>query len=590
MAGITIPEKQPYYLSIPNSDGCTESFDSNLPVRTTDISRFQLKLDACENAPNIIPNGNFANITGTTADEFTIVNVLGTGRCIWYSLGGNYLLVDNQDTGSSGFSNVIFRTTNNCLQHGYYKLTLNVSAPEIDTTGVNELTIVSSSDGSVKDLFLEDLVEGDNEIYFWHSSTAATLAFYFTLAETSSLARIGIYNIDLERMPIEVGFGIENTVTGTTTVYRVEDYLDYTTQEDDKFTLVDEWLTVFIDWTTLGLSAGCYKFCMYDPCLNTNNQLLIQNGYLDEEAGGWTFSGTVKPTFQNTYVDFSNTFISPYPKMTSDDTLISGYTYTVEIDLLTVDTGSITLTVGSGSNTSNIAITNADSNTTVSTTLSGDDSAFYLTAVSLSSIGFEVDRIRVYLSDSDLTCNKESLTLNLGIHTCSTEVKMCHDEEDFGGFKFSRTGYVIAFRLPGILTLADDPFQYLNRLVYKNSAGRQRVVYGQLETYYDFKVDEVSEHIAKVLSLSLLIDHLYLDDTEYVVPSGETPQLERINGTDNLYGWICTVQEKIENIVNRATTAEGVGCLNEDQDCLLDPQTDLCVVDPITGEPVLSYE
>jgi len=589
--GITFLDWQPISFNITGaSDTCTPSdYTYNFPIERTDNTYIQAQIQPCSDEVNLVQNGDFGSITGTQADDWSTPVTSGTAEAYWLNVQGGVLIVTNQDTGSATFSTVSFNTSNQVVQEGYYKGTINIGGVDSESAGTNTLTISTTTVGTVFTSLFENLVIGENTFYFWHDGTVPEeLNFSIIMSDTNFVAGVSVTSVEVKRMPLETAFGVVNTDTDTVEqLFKIEDYLSYTTQTSDEITLIDQWLTINIDWSTLGLSNGCYKVCFYDPCLNTNSQLRINNPHLAQLQGEWTFG--LGAGFNSYHQLLFNVGGGGTATATNTATLQSGLTYNVDFVLGTV-TANSSITAVSGANTSSINITAGDSNSTVSTTITGDDAVFKITGSAVGTFAIFLKSVRVYLSDADLTCNKESDQMKLGTWECSTLVRMCHDENAHG-FKFTGgTNFTLVARLPKTL-LTNVKYRYKDRIVNTNSNLYHRNVYGERFRQIDFRADLIPEYVLDFLSLIPVIDHIYLDGEEYIVPEDEEPQIRMSENAKGFYNYVVTLEEKSQVISrNRATTTEGVGCVDGAVLCLLDPQTDLCVIDPSTGEIVLSYE
>ena len=555
---LTLIDNQPIKLEVPSSsEPCYEVFDHVLPVESTDVTQFQFRISECFN--QIITESDFslAGVNWSTA-------VTGTGQITHYSSLGSFYVID-QSGGGAGTANLY--TSEKVLQTGYYKLKIGIGSWNLDDFSF--LNLYGNTSGTlIKSYYGNSVEAGELVIYFEYDSAGAhdELSIQLGLNSSGGTDSISIFYVELYRMPVDnLKIGLCDVDTGVpSTVLQYSSGSAY-------FNIIDDYVTVSLDWAALKLSTGCYRVCLYDPCQNTNSQLQIDNQWFDgdDQNEYWTATagtGTINVTDGIAAFSAGSGMTK---QLENSAVLESGVSYTVEVDLLTV-TGATTLEVGSGLNTATQAITVADSNTTITLTLTGGGDVFYITG-NLGTFTFDVEEVRVYLaSDSGLLANYESNILKLGVFGCSVLVRMCADN-DFQGFKFIGTGFTISVRVDKS-ELRLDGADFLDMEGHDDSLGFYRNTHGRRRTRWEFASERLPQHLAECFLNMPIMHHVYLDGVEYAVPVGEEPGLSRVNrAMVGYYNFSVILRKKEEQIVNITDSAEGSGCASTDNNYIILP-------------------
>ena len=170
----------------------------------------------------------------------------------------------------SGTSGSYANSTSVFEQNKYYKISITV------------VSIVGTLDVYIESVFLGSISSVGTHDFYGFADTLLSTGYLVicpqTDGATACLSNVTSFEILTEfRIVLYDSNGVYNT--------------DFTYSGNPKyFTFSKDTVTISIDWSELGITSGCYYFCVLDPCENTNGQnypAVITNPTFTGSATGW---------------------------------------------------------------------------------------------------------------------------------------------------------------------------------------------------------------------------------------------------------------------------------------------------------------
>lgn len=471
-------ENQPVFLGTTNACSNDSDFTYNQLVDVTDTTQFQLRLDPCISAPQLIDNPNFETDSDwTTGDNVGIADDLlcWTGETV------------------AGTSGSYANSTSVFEQNKYYKISI---------------TVDSITNGSL-DVYLESELLGS-------ISNAGTFDFYGfanTLLSTGYL--VICPNTD----------GVEACISNVTSFEILTNFIipiydsegNYVTQinytdDAEYFTFSKDTVTVSIDWSELDILSGCHYFCVLDPCENANGQnypAVITNPNFTGSATGWQLglawsysANTVIGTFGMSNILAQTNVFSSYSNSYSITVTITAGT-SIDLDVYFGETLVDTLTSIGTHTVSGVPYGNGS----LSFVIQGGSN------ITIDSV------VAVEVTEEDYTCNMTSNMFKIGDYSsdCTLLINACNNEDGMG-FVFDGSGFSPILRVNGKLK---EPKYNNERLTYTDSKGKKIIYYfaGRKQKY--LCVDLEPEYILDYLWSLFGYDKFYIDGVAYVVDDDE---------------------------------------------------------------------
>ncbi len=498
-------------------------------VEQGDITQFQIGLEPCILADNIIVDGNFEN---DLAD--------------WQTSGAGWSAINNEACHSGNASGTIFQDV--LTPNKYYQVEFEVK----ENSGVFGDLVVQIGN------FISFVITGIGTFTVSGFTDTSKIAFLSPVGGEVCIDNVSVFEVDINYI-----FGICDQDGNVLTTINLLDSFTPGTEfnppfiNDATFNLTDGALTVFIDWTDLGIQDGCRNIFILDPCVNNRGQNGLFNGDFHLNSG-WTAVDVAGGAFvilsgKGSYAGGAGASESTF---TNDDTTLGvGVSYDVTYTLSNMSNTNITIKLGTVSGTTR------NSNGTFSDTIISDGTTFNIFADSTAAGGGEIDDIELSLTnDSDIIKDNVSNEFSLGFQDCTLLINACNDTDQFG-FEFDQSNFSPTIRVCAKLVQS----QYgADRVVERNSFARYRNVFYQRTKTKLLKIDSQPEYVHDFLSLLLGFDHFYIDGTEFFVPQDE----EYIPNYDGDQDNIGSVQF---NVAFKEKLTRNVICEEEGSGCALPP-------------------
>jgi len=527
-------DNQPVVFNVVEDDCLCDTLRATQLVSQGDITQFQIGLEPCGLAQDLISNGSFES-----------------GLTDWV-VGDGWASVDNEACHSGNAPGSISQsilTTNK-----YYQVVFTV----VEASGLAAFVSIGNSSFSIIDI-------GTGTFVFSGFAFTSDLSFFASGQTELCIDNVSVFEIDLHYI-----FGVCNKDGLILSKFNLLDSLtpgsgsNLPFINDAKFNLTDGKLTVFVDWTDLGISNGCRNIFILDPCINQNGQNGVFNGDFsiddgwqaaDVAGGAFIISGS-KGTYAGTGAASESTF-------TNDETqVLSGLQYRVTYTISNIANTDISIVLGTNSGTVR------NSNGTFIDVITSNGSDFKIFADSTAAGTVQIDDILMELvNDSDIVKDDISNDFELGVFDCTLLINGCNDTDQFG-FEFDQSNFSPTVRLYAKKVRS----QYeADRSTERNSFARFTNVFYQRTKTSQLIIDTQPEYIHDFLSLLLGFDHFYIDGVEYFVPEDEE-YVVNYDGEQDTRGSVqfaVTIKEDL--VRNVKCEAEGAGCtlppnflLNED--------------------------
>jgi len=313
---------------------------------------------------------------------------------------------------------------------------------------------------------------------------------------------------------------------------------------DGYFNFEGGYFTASIDWETLGITDGCYRLGVIDPCPCSQRGIIpldfitgIHNWSL---ASSWSILGGTA-----TY-DGSST-----GQAILNHVLCSGTEYRVKY----------TISGMSGNEEFNVRLgaqngTTVTSDGTYTENITASGTSFIMIGNSTSGTQtFDVTNMTIFATDPSLIYSNFIKVSSTDFGCKTYNIAMCNDSNALG-FGFENTGFRPNFRIEASLVRGSYP---MSRESYEYSNGVKSVTYGRERVARELGVDLILL-LVDFMSLSLLVDHFYIDDVEYFVEDDEFPTVSW-DDNQHLGGFTLNVSKKTQLIENRRLSSATVGCI-----------------------------
>lgn len=517
-------------------DECAcDTLETTQLVSQGDITQFQIGLEPCLLSENLVINGAFED-----------------GLNDWTQTGAGWSVINGEACHSGNQSGSIFQAI--LTEEKYYQVEITVTQ---NTGVVGDLTVIIGD-------FVPFNLTGVGTFTVAGFANTENFSIFAASGAEVCVDNVSVFQVDLNYI-----FGICDKGGNVLSTTRLLDSLtpggefNPPSINDEKFNLTNGKLTVFTDWTDLGISNGCRSIFILDPCVNQNGQNGVFNGDFsipdgwiptDVAGGAWVISSG-KGTYAGTGAASESTF-------TNDETQVGiGLQYSVTYTLSNVVNTEVTIQLGTAS-----GITRNSDGTFVDI-ITADAATFNIFADSTAAGSAQIDDILLELvNDSDIVKDNVSNQFELGTHSCTLLINGCNDEPNFG-FEFGDSGFSPTIRIFAKLARALYP---ADRVVERNSFARFRNVFYQRTKTKQLIVNFQPEYVHDFLSLLLGFDHFYIDGIEYFAGEDEE-YVPDYNEQDNVATVEFAVTLKEDLVRNVQCVEEGSGCqlppnflLNED--------------------------
>ena len=508
-------ENQPVFLGTTNTCSNDSEFVYNQLVDVTDTTQFQLRIEPCISAEQIIVNPNFE-----TDSDWSLGDNVGIA-------GGQLCWTGETISGTSGsYAN----STSVFEQNKYYKISITV------------VSIVGTLDVYIESVFLGSISSVGTHDFYGFADTLLSTGYLVicpqTDGATACLSNVTSFEILTEfRIVLYDSNGVYNT--------------DFTYSGNPKyFTFSKDTVTISIDWSELGITSGCYYFCVLDPCENTNGQnypAVITNPTFTGSATGWQLgldwsysANTVIGTFGMSNTLAQTDVFSSYS---------NSYSITVEITAGT----SIDLDVYFGETLVD-TLTSIGTHTVTGIPYGNGSLSFVMQGGSKITI---TSVIPVEIAKQDYVCNMTSNMFKIADYSsdCTLLVNACNNEDGMG-FVFEGSGFSPQVRLNAKLK---EPKYSNERLTYTDSVGKKINYYFKGRKGKYLCVDLEPEYILDFLWTLFGYDNVYIDGIAYTVDDDEFSPTYVL---DNVGSVRFLVSKKTQDVKN-------INCSSEENNCVI---------------------
>lgn len=508
-------ENQPVFLGTTNTCSNDSEFVYNQLVDVTDTTQFQLRVEPCISAEQIIVNPNFE-----TDSDWTLGDNVGIadGQLCW---------IGETISGTSGsYAN----STSVFEQNKYYKISITV----VSIVGTLDVYMESELLGSISSVGTHDFYGFANTLL----STGYLVICPQIDGTTACLNNVTSFEI-LTNFIIPIYDNDSNYVTKTS--------YDGNPQF---FTFSKDTVTISIDWSELGITSGCYYFCVLDPCVNTNGQnypAVITNPTFTGSATGWQL-GLDWSYSANTVIGtlgMSNTL--------AQTDVFSSYSNSYSIIVEITAGTSIDLDVYFGETLVD-TLTSIGTHTVTGIPYGNGSLSFVMQGGSNITI---TSVIPVEIAEQDYVCNMTSNMFKIADYSndCTLLINACNNEDGMG-FVFEGSGFSPQVRLNAKLK---EPKYSNERLTYTDSVGKKMNYYFKGRKGKYLCVDLEPEYILDFLWTLFGYDNVYIDSVAYTVDDDEFSPTYVL---DNVGSVRFLVSKKTQDVKN-------VNCSSEDNNCVI---------------------
>lgn len=468
-------------------------------IEKADRTSFQFELDACGTAWTVLTNGDFANggsdwvQTGTWAFNFGIAT---------------------SPIGTSGTIQQSFEQTNS----DYYKISFYA---EVNNGFLN----VFNGSG-----FFESTQRSGYHEYIFSASSTTEINFSFSEALGGTISNISLVPINGD-VRVDV-LDQSDTVQATLPT--------------SMFTYNGGFFTVNVDdWDSLGLSNGCYKFAVYDPCecsqfgfagddFRTPNQWRVITGAVNITGGEMQF-GFIGDT-----------------QVRSRALLCPNTEYEISYTLTGMSVGdSFEVRIGTTNGTTRTA--DGTYTETLSTSFTGDIEVRF---IATNTAAFEVGRFTIEAVTPIISYTSVDFQLS-DDHKCTVLVEACGDGNQFN-FGFDGTGFKPIVRLESTYRTSNYPttktgYEFSNgfkKVPYMRTRQAKSLLFGSPEYIHDFA------------RLWVGFDNVYIDGTLMASEDEEPPTVSWEEDLD--FGIVTFVFSKQELTEKRSCSSKlSIGCQDD---------------------------
>lgn len=326
-------------------------------------------------------------------------------------------------------------------------------------------------------------------------------------------------------------FVIEDVEDGTvaTVIDAVASLSDpYTEGSECQFT--PDYLTLSVDWQTLGIANGCYKIGVCDADLST----YFQNGCRNQELyNSWTDSdGNVQ--VRNWVISTTGTGVMEIPfqgllRFKADggagtvtlrqDGLKVGATYQYNLDIQSITGGSVTVSFGTTAGTSHT--TTGIKGETIACAGNNQLTVTYSGNAQNTVIGY----IRIQMIDADLTPDYYSNPFYLADTHNRTVLINANNRESVFGLQFGYPNFTPRIRIRGYIA-PDNNAYTTERNTSESAKGLRDVYYFKRRKAQILVIESEPRFIHDFLSLLGGFDHVMVDNIEYFINEDDYPPVK----------------------------------------------------------------
>lgn len=577
---IVYTPNQPQTIDVVGGIYTDEGFNFNNIVNADDITKFQFKLYPHPNVPALLANEEFNGSSYNVSGQWYL------GQATYQSLFGGYVYNTNNVT------TTIYQTLSNVSENAFVEVTINFeqnnSGGYIDL-GSQRYELPKNVTGEQKYYFIVE--SGAQTLYIVSYPTVYTKSFIVTYAR-------------MREVSLNYIFVLRDNNGDVVSSKKLYTYINSTNiYGSTPFRRIDNYITYSHDWT--GEPEGCYTIEVLDSIFNTNMQNGLHNAYfnvddIDADGSSLGWIGTKTETLGNLVtvtINASGQLTVDVPavnnhgwSLVSRTNTLAGVIYNINI-LVVSTTGTVSISYGTIINETGATVSGAG---LLTDTFVGDGNPFIFRVYSTGAARTIVlSYILVELAnENDYVANYESNGFSLTNSSDNTiEISACNDVDSFG-FSFPTSDFSLNTRLKGKIT---NPQYDSDREAYINNAGNTRTTYFRRQKIKLIKIDLVPEYMLDFLTLLGGMDHIYINDLEFVPSIDEFIQVNYDQNLDNFAKVILFLFQKDSTAFKKVTTALGPGCGTTpsylvDPHDINDPDDDENIIDPQTGDPILSLE
>lgn len=523
------PKHQPIQFEqyLPNE--CrAEEYDFQSLAEQGDYGTFQVNVNPCSGAQNVIPNPTFDPSESVEPNwEWTVTGGFaqpGSGAC----------------KGNDGSSASLFKDDIFVIGRAY------------------QITVTMSSLNGALQIY-----NGTTLIYTIYNLGVTTFSFIAT--DTSVNISFDdpqnygcIDSITALAFSPNMAFGIIDENGDTAFVATFDNNPEF-------FTFVENTVTIRFLWSDLGLSNGCYRIGFADGCTNTNAQFGIFNQTFDSQETGWQvneigpidieflnlenpLSGDLEPAVQATEALMVGSIVSTVTALTVGQC----YEITIEPDYINDADGL--LRVYCGTSFVEFFLDGIDP-LTKQITCTGNGTFTIEFEMNTSTI-MAIFGFNVTLCDTaDFEFDYMSQSFKLADdHPCTHLISMTCNQNALN-YVFVGSGFEPNVRLRSELyNIAPEEI----RLSYHENTGYKKLVYGEVRFHFFFVVDMMPAWLLHFFPYYCrLANNFYIDGDLYFI-EGETPTPEWATDITNFGTVRIEVSENPQ--MNRNANLNTSGC------------------------------
>lgn len=589
---------QPQKVDTPASACVVDEFNYSNIINADDITKFQFQVYPRANAVYLNNTPEFDQDIGTTVTG--ALGCTGTG-CVkwttpatggfeWTSLLGGFIYDSN-----TNFAQITQLNSSNNYTYAAgtmleAKVFFQTNTEGCSVTVGNEVFSVPAG------------VTGEQTFYSVVTDASTASLYILFSSYTTGSYRLVINYFRVREVSLDYTFILRNITTDNVEYsLNLRDYINETYPSGNSpFRRYNNFITYEHDWT--GQTEGCYRIEIADQALNTNTQNnVFNNKFLVNDLGyvtpydsvNWvaSASGMIAQIINSQLVLTTVAANGAYAFYTSS-ILANGVTYNISLDAATGSGGgTYTFSYGNQYAATSIVLANGADHT--DTIVGNGDQLIIGFTLTSGAMTLKFNSISVTLQDENLLeGNYLSNDFILTNSSCDTvDLSACNDVDSFN-FNFPLSNFSLNTRLRGAATNAQYEF---DRSTFTNNLGNNRTTYFSRQKIKIFKFHLVPEYMLDFLTLLGGMDHVYIDGLEY---SAKKNDFININYNDSLNNF-ATVDlylfEKNSTAINKATTFIGIGCGADieyvlDPEDITDPNDDTQIIDPQSGDPLISLQ
>jgi hypothetical protein len=538
-------------------------------VNADDVTQVQFNVFPNANAEQLIYNSDFV----TDSSGWDLLNMSWAGGVIRTEMpvsGSGYMILDPNNLYAPFGENALMRV----------EVKVNANTYGIALFAGSENLIIPA--GQI----------GVFELYGMYTSSDNQTAVTWTSSQIDTDVQIDYvkaYAVDLNYVFLVRNLA-DNTVVRSWALYQ---YLNGSNPYgSEPFRRIGNNITLNVDYTDLEISNGCYQIEVCDPSINTNLQNGLPNqdfNYLQTEeldfdsaniAGAFNGDSKILLTHVAGVIGYFQivTNVAPIAGLT--------YNYTVTFTDVNLGTGGITLNIGfTADNDSQVVAGNG--NKTGSFISDGGQLTFQIAMSGNATC--KVSIARLYLqNENDLQGNYISTKIKLNDNVCDTVVLHgCSDVDYAFGLNFGSSSFDLRARVEG--AIVNPQYTFEAKSYTYGVLNNTRTAYFKRKKVKQLKLALLPEYMLDFVTALIGLDHIYVDNTEYQLNGEEFFSLQYDGNLDNAGLVTLQLLEVDSTIESKACVSLGIGC-SDDTVCVLNPEDDLCLIDPQTNDALISLE